>query len=97
MQMLNKAQIIILFIIFILLCIPLIEMEDGNSSINWSVFDFFIAFLLLTISGFSIEFAIRKIKKRTNKIKAILLILLFLLLLWGELAVGIFNSPIAGD
>ncbi len=95
--MLKKAQIIILFIIFILLCIPLIEMQDGNSPINWSVFDFFIAFVLLTISGFSIEFAIRKIKNRTNKIIAIILILLFLLLLWGELAVGIFNSPIAGD
>jgi len=96
-QPMNKVQKIILIIILVLLCIPLIEMMDGNSQVNWSIFDFIIAFIILAAAGFSIEWIFRKIQNKRNKIALGFVILLLFILLWGELAVGIFGSPIAGD
>jgi hypothetical protein len=93
----NKVQKIILIFILLLLCIPLIEMIDGNSQVNWSIFDFIIAFIILTTAGFSIEWIFRKIQSKRNKIALGIVILILFILLWGELAVGIFGSPIAGD
>ncbi|MFN4885363.1 MAG: hypothetical protein ACK5EW_08900 [Bacteroidota bacterium] len=93
----NKVQKVILIIILVLLCIPLIEMMDGNSQVNWSIFDFIVAFILLTAVGFSMEWVFRKIQNKRYKIALGILILLLFILLWGELAVGIFGSPIAGD
>jgi hypothetical protein len=93
----NKVQKVILIIILVLLCIPLIEMMDGNSQVNWSIFDFIVAFILLTAVGFSMEWVFRKIQNKRYKIALSILILSLFILLWGELAVGIFGSPIAGD
>lgn len=94
---LNKPQKIIFLSVTLVLCFPLIEMFDGNSNINWSHFDFIIAFILLLSIGFSLEYVIRKIK--SSKIRTIVVVGMILLFvaLWAELAVGIFNSPIAGD
>jgi hypothetical protein len=93
----NKVQKVILIIILVLLCIPLIEMMDGNSQVNWSIFDFIIAFIILIAVGFSMEWVFRKIQNKRYKIALSILILSLFILLWGELAVGIFGSPIAGD
>jgi peptidoglycan/LPS O-acetylase OafA/YrhL len=93
----NKVQKVILIIILVLLCIPLIEMMDGNSQVNWSIFDFIIAFIILIAVGFSMEWVFRKIQNKRYKIALGILILSLFILLWGELAVGIFGSPIAGD
>jgi hypothetical protein len=72
-------------------------MMDGNSQVNWSIFDFIIAFIILIAVGFSMEWVFRKIQNKRYKIALGILILLLFILLWGELAVGIFGSPIAGD
>jgi hypothetical protein len=72
-------------------------MLDGNSEVNWTLFDFILAFILLTSVSFSIEWILRKIENKKIKTAVILFLALSFLLLWGELAVGIFDSPIAGD
>jgi uncharacterized membrane protein YhaH (DUF805 family) len=94
---LNRSQRIILLGIIFVLTIPFIEQMDGNSAFDWGPFDFVLAFLLLLTLGFGIEFFVRRIKSRQLKWFAILSIILFFILLWAELAVGIFNTPIAGD
>ncbi len=94
---LNRSQRIILLGILILLTIPLIEQMEGNAAFDWGPFDFILAFLLLFTLGFGIEFFVRRINSRQIKWLAILGIILFFVLLWAELAVGIFNTPIAGD
>ena len=93
----NKFQKIIILGSVLLLLIPAIEMVDGNSNVNWSLFDFIVAFALLNGLGFILEFAIRRIKSIAVRMIVVVLILLFFVLLWGEMAVGLFNSPIAGD
>ena len=93
----RRTQFVILLIVLGLLLIPLLEQFDGNATFDWGPFDFVLAFLLILTLGFGIEFFVRRIKSRQIKWLAIPGIILFFVLLWAELAVGIFNTPIAGD
>lgn len=94
---LNRAQRFILLGILFILTIPFIEQLNGNASFNWGPLDFVLAFLILITLGFGVEFFVRTIQSRRLRWLAILGIVLFIVLLWAELAVGIFNSPIAGN
>ena len=94
---LNRAQRFILLGILFILTVPFIEQLDGNASFDWGLLDFVLAFVMLLTFGFGLEYLLRTIQSRRLKGLAILGIILFFVLLWAELAVGIFNSPIAGD
>lgn len=79
-----------------LLCIPLF----GNiisDEVHWSPSDFMIAGILLFITAFLINLVRSKIRNKGRKILICISILLALALIWGELAVGIFGSPFAGN
>ena len=94
--MLNKNQLLVLGGTVLLLLIPLIGMQF-TSEINWSLSDFIAMGILLLGLGFASEFIFRKITNKTYKIGLIALIVIVFLLIWVELAVGIFNSPFAGS
>lgn len=94
--MITKSQKNIGLLILVLLLIPLIVMQFTNE-VNWTVFDFIIMGGLLSIIGFSCELMYRKITNPKIKISLIISLLILFLLIWAELAVGIFNSPIAGS
>jgi len=91
MIMQNKRLSIILLTVALLLLIPLIAMQFTNE-VNWNVFDFIAAGVLLLGTGLLCELVIRKVKKRRHRIVFCLAILLALLLFWAELAVGIFGT-----
>ncbi|MBL7885194.1 MAG: hypothetical protein JNJ52_00470 [Flavobacterium sp.] len=93
---LTKRFYAILAIVLILLLIPLVAMQFTNE-VNWSVFDFIAAGILLLGTGLAIEIVLQKVKSRKNRILISGIIIILLLLLWGELAVGIFGSPVAGN
>jgi len=61
-----------------------------TDEVNWTLFDFVIAGILLLGTGILCELAIRKINKSKYRIAACAGILVLLLLIWAELAVGIF-------
>ncbi len=64
---------------------------------NWSGFDFLIAAVLLFGTA-GLIFLIRTfIKNRNYRILLSLIIIVCLVLIWIELAVGIFGSPFAGN
>lgn len=94
--MLPKPKTIIISIVIFLLLIPFIAMQFTNE-VAWSVMDFVMAGILLLGTGLAIEFVLRKVKNTKHRIIICILILLTLLLLWLELAVGIFGTPIAGN
>ena len=79
----------------LLLLVPFIGMQVSNE-VNWTLSDFLIGGAILFTFGLIIAFAFQNIRKRSTRILVVGLILLILLLLWGELAVGIFGSPFAG-
>lgn len=92
----NKRLIIIAAIVTFLLLIPLIAMQFTNE-VNWSLFDFLIAAILLLNTGFAIDYIIRKVKRKKYRIVLAVAVLAILLLVWAELAVGILGTPLGGN
>jgi hypothetical protein len=92
----NKRLKIILLIIALLLFLPLIAMQL-TAEVNWTLTDFIAAGILLLGAGLGCEFVLSKVKTTKYRIAICAIILLLLLLLWAELAVGIFGSPVSGS
>ena len=92
----NKRFMGILLTIAVLLCIPLIAMQFTNEVV-WTLSDFIIAGVLLLGTAIVIEVVARNVKSRNARFGMIIGILFLLLLVWAEMAVGIFGSPIAGS
>jgi len=80
----------------LILLIPFIGMQVSNE-VNWTLSDFVIGGVILFTFGLIVAFAARNIRKQSTRLIVIGIILLILLLLWGELAVGIFGTPFAGS
>jgi peptidoglycan/LPS O-acetylase OafA/YrhL len=95
MIMQNKRLIIIVLIVAILLLIPLIAMQFTNE-VNWNLLDFIVSGVLLLGTGLLCEFVLRKVKKIRLRIVICVALLIMLLLIWAELAVGIFGSLFSG-
>lgn len=95
--MTQKQQSTIIYSIAgILLSIPFFAMQFTDE-VRWNWFDFLIGGILLFSTAFGIDFTLRKVKSTKNRILLVIGILLVLFLIWAELAVGIFGSPIAGS
>lgn len=93
----NQRLKIMLLVCAVLVLLPLLFMQF-TSEVQWSGIDFLVAGVLLFGSGLLLEFIIRKTagKKKLQWLLIVILIIL-LLLIWAELAVGIFDTPLAGD
>jgi uncharacterized membrane protein len=92
----NKRLYIILAVIGIILLIPLVAMQF-TEAVNWSLLDFIAAGLLLLATGFMLEIILRKVKSTKFRIAICLALLILFILIWTELAVGIFGTPLAGS
>jgi uncharacterized membrane protein len=80
----------------LILLFPLIGMFFSNE-INWSFFDFIIMGILILSLSFSIKQVLKSTKNINYRILIIALILILFLLIWAELAVGVFDTPFAGS
>ena len=80
----------------ILLLIPLFGALFSNQ-VNWSLFDFIIMGTLLGLFGLSVHLIIEKVKNKTLRIVPVLFVIIIFLIIWAELAVGIFGTPFAGS
>lgn len=92
----NKRLATILISASALLLIPLLGMLFTNE-VNWKILDFIVAGVLLGGTGLALEFILRKIKTKRNRLFLIIGLFLALILIWTELAVGIFGTVIAGS
>jgi len=92
----NKRLKIILTTISILLLIPLIAMQFTDE-VSWTIFDFIVMGVLLLSTGLLYELTIMKVTKIKHRITICVAILVAFLLVWAELAVGIFGTPFAGS
>lgn len=80
----------------ILLLIPFIAMQF-SSEVVWSLSDFIIAGILLLATGLMFELVLRKFKTTKSRLMLCGIIFLGLVLVWAELAVGVFGTPFAGS
>ena len=84
------------FSMLALLFIPLILMHY-TTEVKWSNYDFFIMGLILFYSGLIVNYIIDKIKNLHKRLIIISIVIFLFFLLWAELGVGIFNSPLSGN
>ncbi|MAP28920.1 MAG: hypothetical protein CMF84_02680 [Candidatus Marinimicrobia bacterium] len=80
----------------LLLIIPLIAMQLTDE-VEWSLFDFIIMGTLLLITGLMGEIIFKKVKKYKHRVILYVVVSITFLLIWAELAVGIFGTPFAGS
>ena len=91
----NKRLAGIVLAVVVLLSIPLIAMQF-TSEVNWDITDFTVMGILLLCTGLACELILRRVKSARNRIIICALVLFAFLLVWAELAVGIFGTPFAG-
>ena len=92
----NKRFNIIMLTSTILLFIPLIAMQFTDE-VNWTLFEFVVAGGLLLGTSLMCELVIRKVNKIKYRIAICIALLIVLLLIWADLAVGIFGTPLSGQ
>ena len=78
-----------------LLIIPLLGVLLTNA-VEWGIFDFLLMGSLLLVLGIAINLTFLNIKYFNKRIAIIFFVILIFLLIWVELAVGVFNTPFAG-
>ncbi|MEQ8358843.1 MAG: hypothetical protein RH860_05095 [Cytophagales bacterium] len=91
----NRIKII-LGIVALLLLIPLVAMQLSDE-VNWTFNDFIVMALLLSGFGILADLVLRKVRKFSFRLIAFIAIFAVFVLVWAELAVGIFGTPFAGN
>jgi hypothetical protein len=92
----NKRLIYIVLSVALLLLIPLIAMQFTDE-VKWTLSDFIAAGILLLGTGLLCELVLRTVRKPVTRIVFCTILLAGLILVWLELAVGIFGTPFAGS
>jgi hypothetical protein len=96
MIMQNKRLIGLVLTVALLLLIPLVAMQF-TEEVNWSLSDFVVMGVLLLGTGLMCELVMRTVNKIKYRIAICGALLTVLVLIWIELAVGIFGTPFAGS
>lgn len=91
-----KRFSILTFAPLALLLIPLIAMHYSDE-VHWTLIDFAIMGVLLLVAGMWTQRVVKRVKSFPRRATYIILIILLFLLVWAEMAVGIFGTPLAGD
>lgn len=79
-----------------ILSLPAILMPF-TEQVNWGVMDFIVGGILLFGTGTLVEFALRSRLSARSKMALAAVLILGLLLIWAELAVGLFGTFFAGS
>jgi len=85
----KKRILIKLSLIILLLMIPLISMQFTDE-VNWEKLDFSVAAILLVVLFSVHELFEMRIKSDSKKRLAILFSIIIFIIVWAELAVGVF-------
>lgn len=86
----HKLRIVFWVIAVLLLLTPLIAMQFTDA-VQWDRYDFLVFGAMLLITGVAIELSVRLTRTTRRRVGLIIAIILAFLLIWAEMAVGIFN------
>jgi hypothetical protein len=65
--------------------------------VNWSFFDFVVALILLSGLFLALRWMFKKARTPWQRRMGMAFIVVLFILIWGELAVGLFGTPFAGN
>jgi len=68
-----------------------------TDEVQWSGLDYLIMGVMLLAVGSGIQWVLQKFQNRRNRLIGVGLVVLLFLLVWAELAVGVFGTPFAGS
>ena len=83
------------FMPLLLLAVPLVAMWFTDE-VNWDLTDIVVMGALLMSAGLALEIVVKKVGMKYRLVASIAIVIAFLLI-WAELAVGLFGMPFAGD
>jgi len=95
-MVIGKRHFVILGLVTLILLVPLIAMQFSQE-VSWNWADFLIMGLLLVLTGFAPDYVRGKFRSPKTRVLIMAGILTAFRLIWIELALGIFGSPIAGN
>lgn len=87
---LRKSLVAVVVVTALLLLVPLVAMQFTRE-VSWGPVDFLLAAALLLSAGTAIVLAISWLQRPVHKRMAIAAIALITVLVWAELAVGLFR------
>jgi len=64
--------------------------------LDWNIFDFLIMGLLILFFSIAINLILHYLNSSKLRLILVLMLVILFLLIWAELAVGIFGTPFAG-
>jgi hypothetical protein len=64
--------------------------------LDWNIFDFLIMGLLILFFSIAINLILNHLNSSKLRLILILMLVVLFLLIWAELAVGVFGTPFAG-
>ena len=91
----KKCKLIKIFYPLLILLFPLIGKIFFK--LNWNGFDFLVMALLILSFSVLINLTLYYLKSSKFKLLLVLILVTTFILIWAELAVGIFGTPFAGD
>lgn len=91
----NKGIVRVAIVVGLILLIPVIGMQVSDEW-DWGVFDFVVAGILLSATGFALELAAKNISNVTYRIIACLAIVGTLLLIWAGIVANFFERLLLG-
>ena len=68
-----------------------------TTEVNWTASDFVIAGMLIFVTGLIFDLVLRKINNKNLRIALIVSLFIIVVLIWIELAVGIFGTSFSGS
>lgn len=80
----------------LVLLVPLVAMWF-TEEVDWGVADFIIASVLLAGIGVACQLIVTSVKNNTRQVAIGIALGAAMVLIWVELAVGLFGSPFAGS
>ncbi|HMO62382.1 MAG TPA: hypothetical protein PKC39_03040 [Ferruginibacter sp.] len=92
----NKRLLVFVLCIVLILLVPFTAMQF-TQEVKWTAFDFIAAGVLMLGTGLLLEFILRKVQSTRLKAAACIILIVLFLLIWIELAVGIFGTAWAGS
>jgi hypothetical protein len=64
--------------------------------LDWNIFDFLIMGLLILFFSIAINLILNHLNSSKLRLILVLMLVILFLLIWAELAVGVFGTPFAG-
>ena len=91
----SRSKLIKIFYPLLILLIPLIGVIFFE--LDWSGFDFMVMALLILFFSLVINLTLYYLKSSKFKFSLVLILVTAFILIWAELAVGIFGTAFAGS